>query len=419
MIMSPKVSSRKKCCIVHIGMTKTGSSAIQHMLYHHLDDPSFKYINLGGSNQGRIIYSLFSDSPEHFSPHNNFLSGKISRDDFIERKFKLLIDGLSSSNSSTIIFSGEAILRLNAESELPRFKNFLSKCFETIQIIGYVRAPHSHMESGFQQKLKRTPLNKLVIGNLYPNYRKKLQKFDHIFGRNNVQLVKFDTNHFPKGDIVLDFCQRLNINISPMDTQYFNESISKDAAGILFSYRKYGPGYGDAPGNGHENFLLSEEFRKISGSKLRFSPQLVQPVLEANREDIAWIENRIGETLAEKSQASDDDISTEDDLLDFCMSKVDELKQLIGKTSLPPGISGETAEEVAQLVHALRLKLRVEEADRRKNNAQKRNIVSDSTLQTKRINTARPTNIGVIQLKLNELIDHMQKIIRSISCKKR
>ena len=90
------------------------------------------------------------------------------------------------------------------------------------------------------------------------------------------------------------------------------------------------------------------------------------------------MEARLEDSLTEVIQLSDDAIRSEEDLLDISMTVVGELKSLIGKQFIPAGIIGETVEEVAQLVHALGLKLKVKDN-------------------------------GEIRMKIHELIEQVQK----------
>ncbi len=358
MIVSPNVSSRVKSCIVHIGMHKTGSSSIQETLFNNLTDPGFEYADLGLANQSTLIYTLFSDEPENYHKYRKLGLKKTEVNQIIQDNHERLVTSLQKQSSSTIIFSAEELTLLNTESELPRFKNFLSECFDTIQIIGYVRAPHTFMESVFQEKVKSGSFDNLNFNNLYPKYRNKFQKFDHIFGRNNVQLVKFDTNYFPKGDVVLDFCQRLNINISPMGNQYFNESISKEAVAIMFAYNKYGPGLGIGRNVLKEIRESRKKLSLIGSNNLKFSPDLLKSVLETNRDDIKWMETRLGESIEEDIQSQEGAWRSEDDILDIPNSSINALRELLGDDTFSNDNNLKPAQYVAQLVHALRLKLR-------------------------------------------------------------
>jgi hypothetical protein len=96
---------------------------------------------------------------------------------------------------------------------------------------------------------------------------------------------------------------------------------------------------------------------QLSGPKLHFPAELVEPVLASNSSDLRWMEERLGERFREDLADSPDVIRTEEDLLKFDEESLRWLAEQLGpdhirrlRSSMPP-------EEIAQWVHELRLKL--------------------------------------------------------------
>jgi len=340
--------------IVHIGMHKTGSSALQKALYDGLANPVFFYSRIS-KNHSTPICSLFSDSPENYSENRRRGRNLDQIGDINKEMLARLRDELAEHASKKFIFSGEGITSLK-KSSLVNFRRFLVDLFEEIIVVAYVRPPRSFIQSSFQQQLKGG-MAKLTIESKYPHYRRIFNKFDHVFGREQVRLWKFDPSGFPGGDVVLDFCQRLDIQIDAASTSRVNESLPKQAAQLLYLYRRFGNGTVVGKNAVRENRLLVETLRGIGKEKLRFSPGLIGPILDAHREDIDWMEARLGASLAEDLSDSDGDIRREEDLLEVDPASVAALIDLIGDDHLPAGIRGETPEEVARLVGILREKL--------------------------------------------------------------
>jgi len=345
----------KRRIIVHIGMHKTGSSSIQQTLHTGLADPAFEYADLDKPNHSQGVYSLFCDSPETYHAHRKRGWGEEEIEQFNAATRERVLQGFKGCKAPTVVISGEGICHLE-KAELIQFRDFLADYFTEIEVVGYVRPPGSFMESMFQQRVKGS-LNRLNAKSLYPKYQKKLGKFDMVFGPQNVHLWKFDPKSFPSGDVVLDFCCRLGIDMHPRAVRRVNEALSKEALSVLFAYRKFGPGYGVGPDAIPDNHRLAMALRAITGGKIRLAPDVVRRVLDTKREDIQWMEERLGESLAESLQESDDDVRSEADLLCIHPSTVEALKGLVGEEFLPEGINGETPQEVARLVHALRVKL--------------------------------------------------------------
>jgi hypothetical protein len=179
-------------------------------------------------------------------------------------------------------------------------------------------------------------------------------KFDEIFGRERVQLWKFDPSTFPNRCVVQDFCARLGISFPKERIVRHNESLSRQAVVALYTYGKLGEEYGSRTITGGEGMRLG---LLIGGSgKFRFSPDVVHPILEAHRSDVKWMEARLGESLHEDLDARHSgDVREEADLLRPDREAVTTILTLLGDAA-PKGIKGDTPEEVALLVHALRVK---------------------------------------------------------------
>lgn len=346
----------RKCCIVHIGMPKTGSSAIQEALFFKLSGPNVSYANLPFANHSLAIRSMFTDIPENLLPIilRRWNVEKIKA--FNKENKEFLIQGFIRNNSSTEIISGEDIFHLE-ESGLNRLKNFLLKYFHNVIIVGYVRSPKSFMESAFQEIVKSFNISTFDFSIIYPHYRFKLEKFDKVFGKENVMLWKFDPKKFPEGDVVLDFCHRLKIKMPANKVKMVNESISKEVISLLFAYNKFAPEIIVDENTLREKNQLIQTLSTIGKHKFKFSVRLAQSVMEMNRDDINWMEDRLGENLAEEMSDPDNAIGSEAELLSFEPETIQALRTLIGVKYMPLDVSSDTPKDVAKMVQALHMKL--------------------------------------------------------------
>src|SRR5690606_10948420 len=104
-----------------------------------------------------------------------------------------------------------------------------------------------------------------------------LQRYDEVFGAENVFLWKFQPAAFPEGDIVLDFCNRLQLQPMRAKNKIVNEAISREAVSILFCYHYHQNGKTDfGVDQAKVNHLLVEALRGIGSEKFRFSRALVR-----------------------------------------------------------------------------------------------------------------------------------------------
>lgn len=342
-------------CIVHFGMHKTGSSSIQKSLHRGLKDNSFHYVNLGKANASHLIASAFKAVPISQGSRKKGASRKhllSDKNEIIQR----LNSEFSKAQSRTAIISGEGISLLK-EDEFKAFCDVITAAGKSVLAVGFIRSPKSYMESAFQQRVKRN-LNYLDIDGLYPNYQRRFKKFCSVLGEKNVRFWRFDPASFPSRCVVLDFCKRVGINFQPNDVVRSNEGLSQAALSLLYAYRKYGPGCGVGEVADRENSLLIRHLSLLKGVKVHFHSSLVKPVIDDNLEDVAWMEERLGDMLTGDLYADDDNaIRSEEELLVFARETTQWLATQLGKEYESRWHEEMTPQEVANWVHTLRLDL--------------------------------------------------------------
>ena len=336
----------KKTCIIHIGMPKTGSSSIQNNLSTNLNDRNILYLPFDNPNHGMHICTLFGGK----SQINRFHLSRGKSYSDIERyqahtKY-ILEKSFASDRYTTYIISGEAIQTIS-QLHLKEMKKYLLNYVDEIKIIAYVREPFSYITSAFQQLLKH-PTKNLTIEQAYPHYRKKLHKFDIVFGRENVYLWKFDPKYLYQGDVVLDFCKRLNIQIDKTKIKKVNESLSKEAIQLLYIYRKFYEK--NKQGKKSYNQQMIERISLIGKEKFRLSPSLVNPILKINQEDIQWMEIRLGKTLITNVENKSYDVSSINELLTVNQNTIKQLKDIIPSSQFQQK-KNSTIVELIELLH--------------------------------------------------------------------
>jgi hypothetical protein len=384
--------TKKPNCILHIGMHKTGSSAIQKTLCN-LNTSEFEYLKFSpDGNHSEFILNIFLKKNELY--HSNIKRG-LSKNEVIEIQKKYTEDLkslLKATQSKTVIISSEDILSLN-ENELLEFREFLMQYCQSIRVIGYVRPPIAYMQSAFQEYIKNGVTTSFPI--LYPNYKNKFEKFDRIFKRENVLFLKYDSSTLLDKDVVLDFCHHAGIAINPELITHINESISLEATSLLYVYHKFGHGYGSFAKAIAENNLLIKAISCIGNKKIQFSPSLSRSLLETKLEDIQWMEARLGSSLDESLVESNDSISSENDLFALSIKSAEDLKRLLFDQIQQPV----TPQKVADWMHLLRQQL------------SNSNIVSPPQLNTAfsiaQVNRLKAENL--------QLTDMLKELVLSLS----
>jgi len=341
-----------KRCIVHIGMQKSGSASIQRSLKGYADG-SFYYARLGSPNHGRAMLGLFA--PEKLRNGRRFARSPETADpEYAARAARRLEESIAAAENRTLLISGEAINRMPADG-LVRMRDYLRDRFDEIDVMGYVRPPGALMSSWFQQRVISGALGRRFrIEREYHCYREIFGAFDDIFGRDHVHLRKFDPSAFPGGCVVRDFCTRVGLDLPASRFIRRNDSLTGNAVALVYAHRLLGPRFGHAVLLPDEVRDLGNCLKALGGGKFRFSPEIVAPVLAAQRADIEWMEERLGESLREElGEHQPGDVRGESDLLNLASSRVTELLALTG-AALPAGGHGTPLEQVVCLVQALR-----------------------------------------------------------------
>jgi nucleoid DNA-binding protein len=398
-------------CIIHVGMHKTGTSSIQQSL-NGFDDANFTYYRnpSGGANHAgaifKILGSMGADRPRRHE------KGKVPTFRSNRAEIENLTRSLRSLGTRSLIISAEG-LRFLSREELGRLKSLLERHVDRLEIVAYIRPPAAYMSS-FVQQLIRGRSTTLDPERGYCHYRSFVSKFDDVFGAENVRLWKFDPRSFPGGCVVRDLCSRLGVELPAERIRRTNESLSRDALCLLYTYRRSGlaPRTRDLEGQQYRRLL--EQMRSIGGKPFRLSPEAVRPILEKYRPDVAWMEARLGQSLGEElGDPQPEDIRHELDLLRPRPPAVRELVALLG--DLAPGdINGDTPEQVGRLMNLLMEK---QKADNDERPARTASALSDIEKEEMSMNVKELiTEIRKTDPKLLEGIDESsaEEIIRLV-----
>jgi hypothetical protein len=337
-------------------MHKTGTSSIQQSLNGFAND-EFAYADFGGGpNHGRALFNLVgSAGADRARARERIAAGRRGAVRSTSAGARSALGrAIKSAGRRTLLLSAEGTLFLSVE-ELRELRAVLSAELDEIGIVAYVRPPAAYLGSMVQQLIKGGSLQEFNAERGYPNYRRSLEKFDEVFGREHVRLWKFDPAVFPEGCVVRDFCRRLGINVPGERIVHVNESLSREALGLLYTYRRLSHGSHSVLVKGADKTRLVEQVAGIGNTRFRLAPDVVRPILERNRTDIEWMEARLGQPLAEElGAARAGDVVDERDLLTPDARAVAQLRELLGEPA-PAGLRGETPtpEEIARMIGVL------------------------------------------------------------------
>ena len=344
-------------CVIHFGMGKTGSTAIQQTLASLPTDRTPMLLLKNQHGRPRTSLLLMGLFKLREKPNRAFrvrgitsemLSESRDRDwEHLERQF--------SESSRDVLISAEGIGSFKRQ-DLERLRDWLVDRVDKITAVGYIRAPGSYMSSAFQQRLKTGAVREWQPQILYPRYRTRFSSFDQVFGSSNVQFWRYDRTTFPGGCVVRDFCKRMGFDLGDARLSSPNQSLSLDAVRLLYVFRQYGGAEvtSEDPAmrspHGARPFPF-EVLRELKGPKLQLAASLVEPLSTTFCEELSWMEDRLGERFAKETDRPDGVIYSEDDLLRPSRASLDWLRS---KTHEAEGADGEDdLQEVARRMLSL------------------------------------------------------------------
>ncbi len=288
--------------LLHVGMPKAGSSALQAALAAERD----RLARLG------ILYPRGPFIPR---THNFLLAGiaekkrelprllhNAYRDrlDDIEPAFAAWMASLKAAIASrrpeTLVLSSEWLFRLRADSKFDRLSAILGSLGGSVEVVAFVRRPSDQYLSSAQQILKGSHVIKPVAP---IRYRAPLEGFARIADRMHV--VKYDRSAFPEGDIVRHFLQTFMPEASHVamaaGANAVNATISAEGMYVLARYRRVNHRRRRNRFTADTDRLL-EAIRAADvsvGGDLR--PRLLEPVRDAidlASDDLLWLRDTYG-----------------------------------------------------------------------------------------------------------------------------
>lgn len=283
-----------KTCVLHFGMAKTGSTSIQATLSQLPPRPDVVYLQSGEANAGRALSAAFMDDAGRFRPNR-----KLGLDErALARRRRRALASFEQALDGPVtlaVLSSEMLANFDRDS-LVALRDWLAPRVDRIRLLGYVREPAAFMESMSQQALKNGN-DRIDLQRRYPAYRQRFEPFESVFGRDAVTYRRFDPAGFPGGCVVRDFCATIGLDLPESAIVRVNEGLSRRAVGLLLAYRQAYPEFGSGREALRRNRALVALLTQLPGDKLRLDPALLRPVIEAQADDLAWINERLDRPL--------------------------------------------------------------------------------------------------------------------------
>lgn len=288
-----------KKIVLHVGMHKTGSTAIQASLAGYRDGV-FEYAQLphavmgdrGRDNNHSFLINTAFDR-DHKRVGRLLLFG-VAASDF-DRLRGQCLDALEcclrASEAEVLILSAESITSFDPDAT-QELGALLRRYAREVKVYAYVRDPYDYVKSITQEAIKWGHAG----DEMHPlSYRSNFGHIEDVFGAENVSYRLYRRENLLDGDVVADFGSWVGLKKDPARRLEANASFSTDAVRCIYALNRH-PVFWS--GNG----LLHYSWRELLGVFGRLFPGRFEiPARMVSREidiwDMSWMESRLGQRL--------------------------------------------------------------------------------------------------------------------------
>jgi hypothetical protein len=222
-----------KRIILHVGPDKTGSTAIQRVLYGNrqlLLSEGIQYSS-GKYECDHKLAMHFSERPELLFPAHTL---KVITPKIINQYTIHLEKTMKESDANEMILSFEGFIHLTSD-ELVKIREWLMTYTDSIFVIMYAREAISYARSGMSQRVKKGVRIGVGMDLPFISYKVLIEKLIAVYGREAVNVRIFEPEKMKGESVVLDFLSLFNFSKANFEqkltitTPIANRSLSLEA----------------------------------------------------------------------------------------------------------------------------------------------------------------------------------------------
>lgn len=328
------MSAKFEKIYLHVGLGKTGSTAIQHMLLHEASEleeiagihipREFTDPRPFGGNHSIFLRSLFAQQPENL--RFNVVAGLGTQEKVFDADRKLqqqYLDSFESSPASRLLLSAEGVGHFDADT-LQRLADWLAAMSDNIEIIACVRHPRHALAAEIQQRLKTgARLDRLYERPPFYRYSEIFSRLENCFGKESLKLYDYCEACPPRGSAASAFLARLGVQLPDFvdEKQPVNVGISHEATHLLDALNRLRPLLIEGEVNPLRKPGDLSVFLAIPGKRYR-PPESVLALLDKlSQGELDWLDSNYGLRLNAMDSAARSEYSEEN----FVTPSVDEM----------------------------------------------------------------------------------------------
>lgn len=347
-------------CILHIGTPKTGSTAIQDALFHHLRDPRFQYVSGSHPNGSFAISALLATAENQSIPAggNAVVAALAAEYQQFTRRFER---GLlrARHRRAVPVISAEYLWAASTHQLVILRDRLLAGGF-TPRVLGYLRPWRAWIDSWFTQRARYGLVRwseQNPFGDQLLDVRARVLTIWEVFGRERVALARYDRRTFPGGCVVQDFCRRIGHPFPAGLKLSANESFSLPALQLAYSFHLAGERAGQpSPARRPHLERLLRRLGQVPGPALRLHPDVHDRWMPMSLRQNEWLERELGFSLEDPVEAPPAQgwIHSEAELLGISPTTLDWLARQVQQPVVRLDPEGNTLSEVARQVDEYR-----------------------------------------------------------------
>jgi hypothetical protein len=283
----------KRTCWIHIGMHKTGTTAIQTALDDY-DDGRTAYLKLGNANHSHAMMAIFAPAlPNLRIGRKVRVSAKARNRHMSSLRSQFLCQ--VETGGRNLIISGEELTGSLQAPHIGSLITAISPHFDDVRAIAYVREPIGYMRSALQEVVKN---GRVTLEPAHPRYKERFEPWMTSLGQNKIELVPYDLSAFPDRNVVADFAARVGLQSVPALRNRKNESLSAEAFALIYSARrKLAALPRGARFQRAELRTYIAAASDFGSTPFALPSSVVAASLDKIREDMIWIEDVMGRSL--------------------------------------------------------------------------------------------------------------------------
>lgn len=294
-----------KRAVVHIGINKTGSTAIQAALFSArtrlLSEARILYPSIA-ANQSIHLWTMFREEPhpvlQRIEPD---AVGEASVTRVRKRFFAALEEDFTNPDWDTLVISAEDLSRFYTP-DVSRFIKWLIEHVNDIRVVAYARHPVDWTRSMVQEQLKQGETLDQVYENVpRPEWQLRFAPWLNAVGFERFHLVCFDEAREATDGIMASFCDAANLPcetiLSLAPTVSKNESMSHEAALLVDSLNRQRPLYRDGKLSPERRWFGIDAMMTVPGNKFSLTPEQEAQARIVSRPDLRWLNDRFGTDL--------------------------------------------------------------------------------------------------------------------------